>query len=63
MLLFLGLGLLKLKGVKVCPVDAGPFAQSELVAAGLVTAAADGLEDWVGQKGVEEGFHIVRWFS
>ncbi len=56
-LLFFGLGSLKLKGVEVCPVDAGPFTQSELVAAGLVTAAADGLDDWVGEEGVEEGFH------
>jgi len=38
-------------------VDAGPFTQGQLVAAGLVTAAADCPNNSVREEGVDEGFH------
>ena len=45
--------------VKVSAVDAAIVPHGELVAAGNVTAAADGCNGPVGQEGVEEGFHGV----
>jgi hypothetical protein len=43
--MFIVRGSLKLDGVKVLPVNPGPFTQRQLVAAFDVTAAADGLDN------------------
>lgn len=40
-------------------VNAGPLTKRKFVAALDVTAAADSLDDRVGEEGVDEGFHIV----
>ena len=46
-----------LERVKVGAVNAPIVSDGELVAARLVTAAADGCDGPVGQDGIDEGFH------